>query len=117
MTNTLKITPGVWSRNIKPPIKYVTIFAGRNTHIAHMATGPELSDTEIEANCTLIAEAGTVANETGLMPREMAGQRAELLEALQDIINCFKDKDTPGMKPLVAYARAAIATSNPKEPV
>jgi hypothetical protein len=50
-----KHTPGPWSRNIKPAAKYCTIFAGRNTHVAHLANG--LPDDEIEANCNLIAAA------------------------------------------------------------
>lgn len=38
---------------------------------------------ELEANAALIAEAFNVANETGLTPRELAGQRAKLLAALK----------------------------------
>ena len=41
---------------------------------------------EYEANTKLIAEAGTVANETGFSPRELAGHKAELLEILNLII-------------------------------
>ena len=41
---------------------------------------------EVIANAKLIAEAGTVANETGFSPRELADQKAELLEALQSIM-------------------------------
>lgn len=37
-------------------------------------------DEETEANAQLIAEAGTVANETGLSPRELLEQRNELLK-------------------------------------
>ncbi len=36
-----------------------------------------------EANARLIAESGTVHHETGLTPRQLAEQRAELLEALE----------------------------------
>jgi len=36
-----------------------------------------------EANARLIAEAGTVAHETGLTPRQLAEQRDELVKALQ----------------------------------
>ncbi len=36
-----------------------------------------------EANAHLMAEAGTVASETGLTPRQLAEQREELLEALE----------------------------------
>lgn len=50
-----KHTPGPWSRNIKPAIKYCTIFAGRNTHVAHLANG--LPEDEVEANCNLITAA------------------------------------------------------------
>lgn len=45
-----------------------------------------------EANANLIAEAFNVANETGLSPRQLAGQRAELLEALNNIFyNAYDD--------------------------
>jgi len=37
---------------------------------------------ELEANANLIAEAGTVATESGLTPRQLLEQRNELLEAL-----------------------------------
>lgn len=36
-----------------------------------------------EAHAALVAEAGTVAHETGLTPRQLAKQRDELLEALR----------------------------------
>ena len=49
-------TPGPWSRNIKPARKYNTVFAGRNTHIAHLSTAG-LTDIEIEGNCDLIRAA------------------------------------------------------------
>lgn len=49
-------TAGGWSRNIKPASKYSCIFAGRNTHVAYLATSG-LPEDEIEANCNLIAAA------------------------------------------------------------
>lgn len=49
-------TPGPWHRNIKPARHYSTIFAGRCTHVARLATDG-LTDGEIEANCNLIAAA------------------------------------------------------------
>ena len=49
-------TPGPWHRNIKPATKYPTIFAGRNTHVAHVATGG-LPPEEVEANLRLIQAA------------------------------------------------------------
>lgn len=39
-----------------------------------------------EANAEFIAEAFTVAHETGLTPRQLAEQRRDLLEALHDLI-------------------------------
>jgi hypothetical protein len=39
------------------------------------------------ANANLITEAGTIANETGLTPRQLAEQRSELLEALKEMVN------------------------------
>ena len=41
---------------------------------------------EDEANALFIAEAGTVAEETGLSPRQLADQRADLLAALKAIM-------------------------------
>jgi hypothetical protein len=49
-------TPGPWHRNIQPASKYSTIFSGRNTHVARVVTN-HLPDSEIEANCDLIAAA------------------------------------------------------------
>lgn len=40
-------------------------------------------ETEQRANADLIAEAGTVAHETGLTPRQLAEQRVGLLAALK----------------------------------
>ena len=44
-------------------------------------------DFEAEANARLIAEAGTVANETGKTPRQLADERDELLKALKDLVD------------------------------
>lgn len=45
-------TLGPWQRNIKPATKYPTVFAGRNTHVCHLASG--LPEDETEANMRLI---------------------------------------------------------------
>jgi len=49
-------TPGPWGRNIPPASKYNTIYAGRNTHVAHLHRDG-LTPEEIEANANLIAAA------------------------------------------------------------
>ena len=78
-------TSGPWGRNIKPARKYSTIYAGRNTHVAHLETNG-LADAEIEANANLIAAAPELleACEAALAPsnRVHLGFNAlDLLEA------------------------------------
>jgi len=51
-----KHTAGPWQRNIRPATKYPTVFAGRNTHVAHVVTN-RLSAEEVEANLALIVAA------------------------------------------------------------
>lgn len=80
-------TQGPWSRNIKPASKYNTIFAGRNTHVAHLSTAG-LSEEEIESNANLIVAAPDM-----LLALELA---------LQNLIY-------PRTHPAVSAALAAIA--------
>jgi hypothetical protein len=67
------------------------------------------SDKEIYANASLIAEAGTVASETGLSPRQLAEQRAELLQgclfAKRHIKNGSPKKALPILSRLLRIAR------------
>lgn len=51
-----KYTPAPWGRNIAPAKKYNCIYAGRNTHVAYLAT-QGLEDEAVEANANLIAAA------------------------------------------------------------
>jgi len=67
-----------------------------------------------EANANLIAEAFNVATETGLTPRQLADQRAELLDALRALI-ARKDSVDPeglfdGLEDINARAAIAKAT-------
>ena len=64
-------TPGPWSRNIKPARKYNTIFAGRNTHVAHL-TVTGLTDEEIEGNCDLIKAAPKMYDTLEFALRELS---------------------------------------------
>ena len=63
-----------------------------------------------EANAALIAEAGTVANETGLTPRQLAERVVELEGLLRRIVteddNCELDQTT------IETARAALRATN-----
>ncbi len=91
-------TPGPWHRNIKPARKYVTIFAGRNTHICHLSTDG-LTDTEIEANCNLITAA------------------PELLTALKLMMGWNCESDDATIAHACSAARAAIAKATTAYPL
>jgi hypothetical protein len=84
-------TQGPWHRNIKPARKYVTIFAGRNTHVCHLATSG-LTDEEIEANADLIAAAPELLT---------ACERLAAWDASHD--------DSQLISEACSFARAAIA--------
>jgi len=62
---------------------------------------------EAQANARLIAEAGTVAHETGLTPRQLAEQRDELLAALKEARDTLNG--APETVGLHAQIDAAIA--------
>jgi len=50
------------------------------------------SPLEAEANAALIAEAGTVAHETGKTPRQLAEENRELLKALKQLQTIVRDE-------------------------
>lgn len=76
-----------------------------------------------EANANLIAEAFNVATETGLTPRQLAEQRAELLEALIKLLAEYKG-DMANLSPDIDFeqfgeivrSRAAIAKATGATP-
>lgn len=79
MTDAAKPTVGVWE-TIKNGCGEVGVRA--NGHWITFNAGDRLPVDEAESNAALIAEAGTVYQETGLTPRQLAEQRDELLAAL-----------------------------------
>lgn len=68
---------------------------------------------EQNANARLIIEAGNVANETGLTPRQLAEQRAELLSACERLLSDFKGviarRVVRSADETIAEAEAAVA--------
>lgn len=82
---TAKITPGEWvvHKHISGGIFVETEMPVASVFFYYAAAA--------EANAALIAEAGTVANETGLTPRQLADQRAELLEALKEVVGEWRE--------------------------
>lgn len=73
-----------------------------------------------EANAAFIAEAGTVAHETGLTPRQLADQRDELLAALKRT-ECIIADHVSGVErtawpEVLKSARAAITNATGDRP-
>jgi hypothetical protein len=82
-------TPGPWQRNAPPASKYVTVFAGRNIHIA--AIKPEgKTQQECEANINLIAAA------------------PDLLDACQEFVRKVDEGEARSVRSY-AQMKAAIA--------
>ena len=62
-----------------------------------------------EPDARLISQAFNVADETGLTPRQLAEQRAELLEALRNLLRVCDEELDAKRTPEMALAREAIA--------
>ncbi len=76
----MDITKGTWevkkgseSFYVKTPDRMIAKLSGLHTD-------------EAKDNANLIAEAGTVANETGFTPRQLAEQKADLLAACEEAV-------------------------------
>lgn len=88
MSEAIKPTPGPWTV-VGSKTKYVEsrIRSGWVQEIASI--GPTEADNgygpQQEANARLIAEAGTVAHETGLTPRQLVERVKEMEEALRNL--------------------------------
>ena len=87
----LKHTPGPWHRNVPPAAHYTTIFAGRNTHVAVVCSGPPLTAEEVEANCNLLAAA------------------PELLAACEAALEIIDHRDNLQFMACASTLKAAIA--------
>ena len=86
----MEITKGEWYNNsLEGKIR-----SGDQGIILELVRGTK-TDKEYEANAKLIAEAGTVYNETGYSPRELADQnkvRGRNNEAMIAILKMIQDK-------------------------
>lgn len=90
------ITPGEWFASLTSrPRGTIYIDAQLRDGVIQeiAACGPTETQGQQEKNAALFVEAGTVANETGLTPRQLAEQRAELLAVLQKIMQQIKKSD------------------------
>jgi len=93
MKNSLKITPGKWvyspNRHTHDSIIHSENAIEEYGQITNGNGGVIGSSEWIwikEEDALFIADAGTVANETGYTPRQLAEQKAGLLEALQEFM-------------------------------
>jgi hypothetical protein len=114
----LKITPGEWIVvDYGTPIKYVgggtqpdlliqSVIVGERRFICNIDSSATLEQRK--ANQLFIAEAGTVANQTGLMPSELLAQRDELVEKCKRLLNLletgdyYNDVEMDAVKKLIA---------------
>jgi hypothetical protein len=81
------ITPGEWHRNIKPATKYLTVWAGRNTHVARVVRDG-LSEEAVEANISIIAQAPTLARQLIATLDDLAALKREN-ERLRKLLRPF----------------------------
>lgn len=92
----MKITKGIWKRTFVGPVESPNSLAvvrelpdGGRQHICSVDYDNDYKKefTEmLEANFDLIAEAGTVKNETGFSPRQLAERNDIYLKSLKEIL-------------------------------
>lgn len=108
-------TPGPWSMDFDDFHEVIEITApSRKGHvpIAKIGVG-YIFDAAQRANAALIIEAGTVATETGMTPRQLAERANDFFLALQNIIDLdqhYVDTARTATKdgPIAKYARTVI---------
>lgn len=102
-----RVTKGPWGAGESADGEYL-LWAESDPNTAIAAVFP--SDST-DANAQLIAETGTVFHETGLTPRELAEQRAELLAALKSCaaVCAGESLSKRALVNALGYARDALA--------
>lgn len=106
MKTETKHTPGPWKIKSGDSLAIQAL----NKDIAIVCAPLTTTVTEKIANARLIAEAGTVATETGLTPRQLAEQWAELLDFVASIVEMTEEGDINKqsiIKPGVSIRREA----------
>ena len=114
MSGSFTPTPGPWGADKNSP--YVKALNGFVVAEVRLPKGKGKDFDEgwhfFLSNRQLIIEAGTVANETGLTPRQLADQRAELLIAAKMLADLYHGKGEGRSFPTQEqcdFARAVIA--------
>lgn len=108
----LKITPGKWTVLDDKDTEGMDVYSGDYYIGSTWSKGshyPKQVHDASRANAAFIAEAGTVANETGLTPRELMEQRDKAVTLLRELRDAVSEEATkPGMK----FVEALIAKHN-----
>lgn len=116
----MSITKGIWEAR-KPldmeAMRHIFVHNGKHNicrvdgHIDGLCCKqPAIGMEEAKENAILIAEAGTVKNETGYTPRQLAEQKKALLDALRNCVIDAKQRLTRGERlGRIKEAVAAIA--------
>ena len=87
----MEITSGEWTHSVLNGTKTpATLFVDQNGIELDIAVfekwdQEDWAKREMQANADLLTEAGNVANETGLTPRQILKQRDDLREACQNM--------------------------------
>ena len=94
--------------SIDIPMGSITIYNGVYPYV--FSEDKEKCIEILEANAKLIADAGTTASESGLMPSELLKQRNEMLKALKDILPLamyFINENHPTYKKVIELIKKA----------
>jgi hemoglobin-like flavoprotein len=102
------ITKGVWTVETGVHGERYGVFVDKKLLISCYSPITE----EGEANASLIAEAGTITNSTGLTPKQLAEQREELLSALKEVIRISDRKHDAWDKAKAAISKATQKPNN-----
>lgn len=113
MSEASKPTPGVWSVGEGNAVQGWTVTVGDGEFLVG---GRGIGSL---ANAKLIAEAGTVHQETGLTPRQLVEQRDALVAALSEMHEFFSPNawgSSENRSDALEHARAALALVKGEKP-
>ena len=108
---SLKITPGEWGEpyyDDNDGDRGWWIHNGEKGAAEHAICVMFTGNPNAEEDAHFIREAGTVANETGLMPRELLAQRDELLAAAELALMWMRGEALPKVADVRASLTAAV---------
>ena len=102
-----KITKGEWkAKRLRDNggAPYATLYEAHIDLGVCMVWAPE-GNEEQEANAELICEAGTVANETGMTPRELVTKLREAKELMQAALKEYNEPGVMNRTPIAYFKK------------